>query len=132
MSLTGIKNESCIRENDIQIDNSVLNYVMNLSPFESNSQCETLKPSDTINPREYNLYSGKNQGMTNTQMDYLVNTESELFNLTRNLSVCASKKYKPSDCHSTNSECAINTQSNNPAVSCPRIQTNVSRNIKTK
>ena len=122
-------NEECTKEHENAINNGYLGYIINNSMFENNGPCEIKNDNPNVkDPRHYHLFNGKGLAMDNSNIAELVDRESNLFNLSLNLSYCADKKYKPNDCHKNNSECDLNTQINIPAINCKRIQTNISRN----
>jgi hypothetical protein len=127
MSFTRKTNEECIKEDDKLINTGYFDYIINNSMFENTGPCEIKNDNPSVkNPRHYHLFNGINLGMDNSNIDVLVDRESNLFNLSLNLSNCSDKKYKPNDCHKNNSECDLNKQINIPAIGCNRIQTNIS------
>ena len=129
MSQIRKSNEECIKDQEKIINTGLLDYIINNSMFENSGPCEIKNDNPGVkDPRHYHLFNGKGLGMENSNIVDLVDRESNLFNLSLNLSYCSDKKYKPNDCHKNNSECDLNKQINIPAIGCNRIQTNISHN----
>ena len=123
MSCTRKHNDDCKKECDRL---NTLPHITSLERHQNNGTCvrqvhnDPHTKIDPKNRREYQYYTGQTQGWVEGDYGALADVEAELFNITRNLSYCASGKYTPNDCHKTNNSCTNSSQHNkqHPETDC--------------
>ena len=136
MSCTRKNNDDCHQTKKQCQSTSILPHVTPVERHQHSGTCPRQTISTPYNlefhnkssplQRDHHLFSGQTHGWVDGSFAQLADIESELNNITRNLSYCPSGKHKPNSCHAQNGTCEYTPShaSHQPETSCKRILTN--------
>ncbi len=136
MSSTRKINDDCHHTKKQCQSTSILPHVTPVERHQNNGTCSITPISAPHNPefdnkyhqhqREHHFFAGGTHGWHEGSFAQLADIESELCNITRNLSYCSSGKHKPNSCHSNNGTCDYKPahKPHHPETDCRRILTN--------